>query len=523
MSDIVKVLLIILDGFGACVEEKGNAILQAKTPYFDKLLQTYPKTVISAASQEVGLPWGEMGNSEVGHLNIGAGRLVMQEFTRISQSIADGSFFKNEVLINTIDSVKNKGKLHLLGLVSNGGVHSYIDHLMALLDLCKKRDVKEVCIHAILDGRDTGEKTATRFLAQVDKKTAEVGFGKIASLCGRYFAMDRDKHWDRIQQAFLLLTQGKGETFDNYQTALENAYKNKQTDEFVTPKVIGAKTTIADGDAVIFFNFRSDRSIQLTKSFVDLNFNSFARHDFQNLKFTTFTDYEDNLPVSIVFSSIALANELKNPLSGFIASQNAKQLKIAETEKYAHVTYFFNSGQKEPFAGEERIIIKSPPVKTYNLKPEMSAGQLTDKALDSLCKNFPLTVINFANPDMVGHSGNLKATIFAIEFVDKQLAKLIESALKNNFTIIVTADHGNAESMINLATGGPDKEHTVNPVPLILISKQHIGQGAAVSKQELFSMPTTGILADVSPTIIELLSWQKPKEMNGVSLISSLS
>jgi len=514
-----SVVLIILDGWGISPVFDGNATLSASTVFLFELLEKYPKTTLSASGESVGLPFGEMGNSEVGHLNLGTGCVALQDLPRINKSISDGSFYKNEALLSAIKHVKkNKSALHLLGLVSAGGVHSHIDHLFALLNLLVKEKIKDVYIHIITDGRDTPQKTALNYLAKLQGKLKNVKKGQIADVCGRYYAMDRDKHWDRIEKTYKVLVEEKGQKAKTAEEAIKNAYQRGESDEFILPTKISNTKTIRDNDALIFFNFRSDRSRQLAESLIASEFGGFKRDKFlRNLFFVSFTSYgQEPTPLCKV---AFFAEKMRGQLGAVFEKNALSQLHLAETEKYAHVTYFFNGGMEKPFVKEKRILVPSPAVATYNLKPEMSAKEVVQKASQEIGK-YDFTVINFANPDMVGHTGDFKATVFALETVDRCLS------LEHKKIVIITADHGNAEQMKNPKTGEIDKEHTTNPVFFILVDEKRKKKNNSFTKQDLINLAAlqpTGVLADVAPTILEIMEIEKPDLMTGLSLISSLN
>jgi 2,3-bisphosphoglycerate-independent phosphoglycerate mutase len=514
-----KVILIILDGWGIAPAWGGNAIEMAETPNMDHLWKQYPHTELKAAEEAVGLPYHEPGNSEVGHLNIGSGQVVYQNLPGITATIKDGSFFKNEVLLQAINHVKeNNSNLHLLGLVSDGGVHSYIGHLFALLDLAKRENLQKVFIHMITDGRDTDPMKALSYLEELNRKIKEVGVGRIETVMGRYFAMDRDKHWDRTQKAYDALTSGIGGMADSAERAISENYRQGKTDEFINPTVIATDSEpfvpISDNDAVICFNYRAERTRQLTESLILANFGKINRRKFpKNLFFATFAfleEYTENPNIKVVFHH----RKIGNPLAKVISDAGLKQIHIAETEKYAHVTFFFDGGSEKPFPGEEQVLVPSPKVATFDLKPEMSADKVANKVIENF-SNFDFTVCNFANPDMVGHTGNIKATIRACEAVDKELGRIVE-AVKDKATIIITADHGNAEQKLNPNTGEPYTEHTTNPVPFILRSKE-----SALQQPLRLATAEKGLsLSDIAPTILEIMGLQKPQEMTGVSLLN---
>ena len=502
-------MLMILDGFGENNHKDGNAVKLANTPNIDKLMKKYPTTKIAASGLAVGLPEGQMGNSEVGHTNIGAGRVVYQELTRITKSIEDGDFFSNEEFINAIENCKkNNSKLHILGLVSDGGVHSHNRHLYGLLEMAKRRDFEDVYVHCFLDGRDTPPASAENYIQELEEKMKEKGVGKIASLSGRFYAMDRDKRWNREQKAYDAMVFGKGETAGTAINAIESSYQKEVFDEFVEPTVImnGDKpvATIEDGDSVIFFNFRPDRARQITRAIVDPEFNEFETKK-MNLYFVCFTSYDETMPnVHIAFKK----EPVKNTLGEVISKNGGKQLRIAETEKYAHVTFFFNGGEEKQYEGEDRILVPSPKVETYDMKPEMSAYEVTEKVVDAInSKKYNCIILNYANPDMVGHTGSLPAAIKAIETIDECVGKVVEAMLAHDGTMLITADHGNCEQMIDYKTGEPHTAHTTNPVPLILVSENE-----SLKIKE-------GKLADLAPTMLEILGIEQPAEMTGESIL----
>ncbi|HLC90040.1 MAG TPA: 2,3-bisphosphoglycerate-independent phosphoglycerate mutase [Patescibacteria group bacterium] len=521
------VVLAILDGLGIAPASKGNGVTLAKKPVFDYLIKTYPVMTLQASGEAVGLSWGEMGNSEVGHMNLGSGKIVYQTLPRINKSIEDGSFFKNKVFLNAVNLVKkNNSRLHLLGLVSNGGVHSHHDHLSALLDFCKKQELNAVYIHAILDGRDTKKDGGLDFIKQLLAKISEVKIGKIASICGRYYAMDRDNHWDREEKAFNAISLGKSPAKnDDVLKAISQSYQNNVFDEEFIPAVITEKgkpvATIEDGDAVIFFNFRADRGRQLATAFTVPGFNKFKKEkNYRNLFFATLTQYDKDLPVEVAFPP----QTIDQPIAKVLQDNNLTQLHVAETEKYAHVTFFFNGGKEEPFKGEERILVPSPPVPSYDQKPEMSALEINTRLIPKIKEGkYDFILINYANPDMVGHTGVIPATIKAVETVDKCLGELINATLGVGGVCLVTADHGNAEELINLQTGEVDKEHSTNPVPFIIASPDWEGKtltaGLDSANGDLSILTPSGMLADISPTILKFLNVDKPEEMTGSPLI----
>lgn len=503
------VMLMILDGFGISKIDNGNAVKAAYKPNLDKYFRKYPHTELGASGLSVGLPEGQMGNSEVGHLNIGAGRIVYQALTRITKSINEGEFFKNKVLNSAVDNaVKTNSDLHLLGLVSPGGVHSHTDHLKGLLQLAKQKGAGRVYIHAFTDGRDVPPSSAYMYIDDMEKYIEKIGVGKIATVSGRYYAMDRDKRWDRVELAYNVLVYGRGNKAGSACEAVTNSYDNGKTDEFIVPTVIEENNkpvaTIKSGDSVIFFNFRPDRARQLTRALNDNIFKGFKREKL-NLKFVTMTEYDATLENVYV----AFKNEVyKNTLGEYVSKMGKSQLRIAETEKYAHVTFFFNGGVETPNKNEDRELIPSPKVATYDLKPEMSAREVTSKVLDRLdWDKYDMIVLNFANPDMVGHTGIFQAAKKAIEVVDECLGKIVSKILEKDGTVFITADHGNSEQMVDYSTGTPMTAHTTNSVPFLYIAKNST------------ELRKDGILADISPTILQVMGLEKPKEMTGKSLI----
>lgn len=502
------VALIILDGFALRDETFGNAVAQAKKPNFDRYWDTFPHATLTACGEAVGLPDGQMGNSEVGHLNIGAGRIVYQNLTRIHKSIREGDFFQNEKFLQAVQHVKNNNsKLHILGLLSDGGVHSHYEHLFALLKLAKDQGLSEVYVHGFLDGRDVGPTTALGYIEETEKQMKEIGVGKFASIHGRYYAMDRDRRWPRVEQSYKVLVDGEGETASSAKEGVETSYARDVVDEFVVPFVIteGGKpvATIDSNDAVIFFNFRPDRAIQLSTVFTNDAFDGFelSKKHPENLCFVSFTHYSVDVNSLVAFENI----DLVNTVGEVISSNGLTQLRIAETEKYPHVTFFMSGGREAKFPGEERILIDSPKVATYDLKPEMSAYEVTDALLNELRQDkFDAIILNFANPDMVGHSGMLEPTIKAIEAVDECLGKVVDLILEKGGTAIITADHGNSDEVVTLE-GDPMTAHTTNPVPVI------------VTKPNL-NLRNDGILADLAPTMLKLLGVNQPQEMTGKPL-----
>ena len=505
------VMLMILDGFGISENENGNAIAAAKKPNLDKYISKYPNTKIAASGLKVGLPEGQMGNSEVGHLNIGAGRIVYQELTRITKAIEDGDFFTNEALNKAVDNaIKNDSALHLMGLLSDGGVHSHIGHLKGLLELAKRKGLSKVYVHAFMDGRDVAPSSGKDFIVQLENIMKEVGVGEIATISGRYYAMDRDNRWERVQLAYDAMTLGKGEVATSAVDAMINSYNNEKTDEFVLPTVIEKNgqpvAKIVSGDSVIFFNFRPDRAREMTRAIVDREFVGFEREQL-DVTFVTMTQYDKTLEnVEVAYKP----ESYTNTLGEYVAKNGLTQLRIAETEKYAHVTFFFNGGVEKPNENEDRAIVASPKVATYDLKPEMSAFELTDELVKRIDEDkYDMIILNYANPDMVGHTGVVEAAIKAVEAVDTCLGKVVEKVLEKEGTVFITADHGNAEVMINPETGNPFTAHTSNLVPLLWISKD--AEGRALKED--------GKLADLAPTMLEVMGLAKPAEMTGESLL----
>lgn len=504
------VMLMILDGFGISDKVDGNAVTAANKPNFDKYFKEYPHTELGASGMDVGLPRGQMGNSEVGHLNIGAGRIIYQELTRITKAIEDGDFFDKAEFNEAIDkAIKTGNSLHLLGLLSDGGVHSHIEHVKALVKLAKDKGLNRVYVHAFLDGRDVQPGTGKDFLLDLENYMNELGVGKIATISGRYYAMDRDKRWERVQLAYNAIVLGQGETASSVLEAIEKSYHDNKTDEFVLPSVIlenNAPTgKIVDGDSVIFFNFRPDRAREITRAINDKVFDGFERETL-NLNYVCMTQYDKTLEnVSVAFKP----ESYSNTIGEYVSSLGKKQLRIAETEKYAHVTFFFNGGVEAPNEGEDRALIQSPKVATYDLKPEMSAYELTDELIRRIdTDQYDMIILNYANPDMVGHTGVFEAAKKAIEAVDVCLGRVVEKILEKDGTVFITADHGNAEQMIDYSTGEPMTAHTTDPVPFLYVSKEALGK-------EL----RTGVLADIAPTMLQAMGLQAPAEMTGKSLI----
>src|SRR6056297_494546 len=495
-------ILMILDGWGIGRDYEGNAILRANTSNFDRLIKKYPNTQIRTSGLDVGLPKGQMGNSEVGHMNIGSGRIVYQEFTRITKAIEDGSIESNQKINKAFNNAKeNNSKLHFFGLLSDGGVHSFNGHLYSLINTAKKKGVDKVCIHCFTDGRDVSPTSGINFIKELQEKIKEIGIGNIATISGRYYAMDRDNRYERTQKAYEAMTQGIGVENSDPVDAVKKSYEKDVTDEFIKPVVVSKECMVEDKDSVIFYNFRPDRARQITRAFVDDDFDKFERKKL-DLTYITMTQYDK----TIKNIDIALEpQELKNTFGEYLSKQGKKQLRIAENEKYAHDTFFFNGGVEEPYKGEERVLVPSPKVATYDLQPEMSAYKVKDKLLEELKKDYlDFVIINFANPDMVGHTGDIDAAIKAVETVDECLGEIVDYVEKHNHTMLVTADHGNAEEM--LLEGEVMTAHSNSKVPCILIS----------SKKHTLK---EGRLADIAPTILDLMKIDKPEEMTGESLI----
>ncbi|WP_300385365.1 2,3-bisphosphoglycerate-independent phosphoglycerate mutase [Clostridium sp.] len=500
------VMLMILDGFGIAPKSDGNAVEAAKKPNFEGFVAKYPHTQLQASGLFVGLPDGQMGNSEVGHLNIGSGRVIYQELTRITKEIEEGGFFTNEALLKAVNNAKNNNKaLHLMGLLSNGGVHSHINHIKGLLDLAKKSGLKEVYLHGFMDGRDVPPSSGKGFVVEIEDYMKEIGLGKVATLSGRYYAMDRDNRWERVELAYNAMVLGKGEKANSAVKAMENSYHDNKTDEFVLPVVVDENGRIKDGDSIIFFNFRPDRARELTRAINDKVFTGFERETL-GLTFVTMTQYDKTLEgVDVAYR----AESISNTLGEYVSKQGKNQLRIAETEKYAHVTFFFNGGVEKEYPGEDRALILSPKVATYDLKPEMSAYEVTEELLNRLDQDkYDMVILNFANPDMVGHTGIMSAAVKAIEVVDECLGKIANKILEKDGDLFVTADHGNAEVMIDFSTGTPFTAHTTDPVPFVWVSKNTEGK-----------MLEEGRLADIAPTMLGRMGLEAPAEMSGKSLI----
>jgi 2,3-bisphosphoglycerate-independent phosphoglycerate mutase len=509
--NVTPVILLILDGFGYREEITDNAIAKAKTPNWDALWKKFPHMLINASESFVGLPNGQMGNSEVGHLNIGAGRIVFQEFERINNAISTGQFFKNEVLIEATKKAKQNNKaIHILGLVSDGGVHSHQDHIHAMIKMAADQGLSKIYMHAFLDGRDTPPVSAMPYLEKLEQEIKKIGVGKIASVCGRYYAMDRDKRWERVEPAYQLLTEGKAEfTAKSATEALSQAYARGENDEFVKATAIRTNNDspvfVDDGDVIVFMNFRSDRARQMTSCFLDPAFDGFKRKKLPNVAgYYTLTMYDKN---EVNAKAAFPPNNVNNTFGEYISGLGLKQLRIAETEKYPHVTFFFNGGEEKVFEGEDRILVPSPKVATYDLQPEMSAFELTDKLEAAiLSQQYNAIICNYANCDMVGHTGIMSAAIKAVETLDKCIGRVVKAAQDSGAEVIITADHGNVEMMQDIANNQPHTQHTTNLVPML-----YVGRPAIVSE--------TGALSDLSPTLLKMMGLPQPKEMTGSALI----
>ncbi|WP_227937327.1 2,3-bisphosphoglycerate-independent phosphoglycerate mutase [Alkalihalobacillus deserti] len=504
------VALIILDGFAMRDEVKGNAVAQAKKPNFDRYWNQYPHATLEAQGEAVGLPEGQMGNSEVGHLNIGAGRVVYQSLTRVNLSIREGDFFENQTFLDAMNHAKAKNSaLHVYGLLSDGGIHSHVDHLFALLELAKRENVEKVYVHGFLDGRDVGQTSAEVYVRGLQSKLEDLGVGELASLHGRYYAMDRDRRWERVEKSYRAMVYGEGPTYTNPIDVVTDSYKNEIFDEFIIPSVITKEDgtpvgMVQDDDAVIFFNFRPDRAIQMSQVFTNEDFRGFDRGENhpERLHYVCLTHFSETVDGFVAFKP----SNLDNTLGEVLAQQNYKQLRIAETEKYPHVTFFFSGGREEPFPGEERILINSPKVATYDLQPEMSAYEVTDALLaDIEADKHDAIILNFANPDMVGHSGMLEPTIKAVEVVDECLGKIVDAIVAKGGAAVITADHGNADEVLT-PEDKPMTAHTTNRVPVIVT-------------EDNVTLRQDGKLADLAPTVLALLGGKQPTEMTGISLV----
>ncbi|MCF0132340.1 MAG: 2,3-bisphosphoglycerate-independent phosphoglycerate mutase [Blautia sp.] len=504
-------VLMILDGYGLNENNQANAVAEAATPVMDKLMAECPYVKGYASGLAVGLPDGQMGNSEVGHLNMGAGRIVYQELTRISKEIQDGEFFKNEALLAAMKNAKdNDSAIHYMGLLSDGGVHSHNTHLYGLLEMAKREGLKKVYVHCFLDGRDTPPASGKGYIEQLQEKMAEIGVGEIGVVSGRYYAMDRDNRWDRVEMAYKALTKGEGVKGTDAAQAVQASYDDGKTDEFVLPTVIEKDgkpvTVISENDSIVFFNFRPDRAREITRAFCDDAFAGFERGERLHTTYVCFTDYDDTIPNKLVAFHKVLLN---NTFGQWLADNNMTQARIAETEKYAHVTFFFNGGVEEPNKGEDRILVKSPKVPTYDLQPEMSAPGVCEKLVEAIKSGkYDVIIINFANPDMVGHTGVRDAAIKAVAAVDECVGKAVDAIREVNGQLFICADHGNAEQLIDYETGEPFTAHTTNPVPFIL-----------VNADPKYKLREGGCLADIIPTLIELMGKEQPEEMTGKSLL----
>ena len=505
-------VLMILDGYGLNDRKDHNAVAEANTPVMDKLMKEYPFVKGNASGMAVGLPEGQMGNSEVGHLNMGAGRIVYQELTRITKEIQDGTFFENPALVKAMENCKaNDSALHIYGLVSDGGVHSHITHLYGVLEMAKKFDLKKVYVHCFLDGRDTPPASGKGYVEQLEEEMKKLGVGKVASVCGRYYAMDRDNNYDRVELAYKALTKGEGLTAESATTGIQASYDRDETDEFVKPTVVVEDgkpvATIQDKDSIVFINFRPDRAREITHAFCDDDFKGFERGKRLDVTYVCFSDYDPTIPnKDVAFHKIAVTNTFGE----WLAANDMTQARIAETEKYAHVTFFFNGGVEEPNKGEDRILVNSPKdVATYDLKPEMCAYEVCDKLCAAIkSEKYDVIIINFANPDMVGHTGVEAAAIKAVETVDECVGKAVDALLSVNGTMFICADHGNCEQLVDYETGAPFTAHTTNPVPFIL-----------VNYDPAYTLKEGGCLADIVPTLIETMGMTKPAEMTGKSLL----
>ena len=504
-------VLMILDGYGLNEKQEANAVYKAKTPVMDKLMAECPFVKGYASGLSVGLPDGQMGNSEVGHLNMGAGRIVYQELTRITKEIEDGDFFKNEALLTAMKNAKeNNSAIHFMGLLSDGGVHSHNTHLYGLLEMAKREGLEKVYVHCFLDGRDTPPASGKSYIEELEAKMKEIGVGEIGVISGRYYAMDRDNRWDRVELAYNALTKGEGVKGTDAAAAVQASYDDGKTDEFVLPTVMEKEgrpvAVVSDKDSVVFFNFRPDRAREITRAFCDDAFQGFEREKRLDTTFVCFTDYDDTIGNKLVaFHKV----QLHNTFGEWLAANNMTQARIAETEKYAHVTFFFNGGVEEPNKGEDRILVKSPKVATYDLQPEMSAPAVCDKLVEAIKSDkYDVIIINFANPDMVGHTGVENAAIKAVEAVDECVGRAVEAIKEVNGQMFICADHGNAEQLLDYSTGEPFTAHTTNPVPFIL-----------VNADPKYTLRENGCLADIIPTLIELMGKEKPEEMTGTSLL----
>ena len=511
-------VLLILDGYGLNEKKEGNAVALAKTPVMDRLMKEYPFQKGYASGMSVGLPDGQMGNSEVGHLNMGAGRIVYQELTRITKEIQDGTFFENEALLKAVNNCKkNDSTLHIYGLLSDGGVHSHNTHLYAILELAKRNGLSKVFVHAFLDGRDTPPASGKDYAIALKEEMAKIGVGDIATVCGRYYAMDRDNNYDRVELAYNALTKGEGLEANDAVEAIQASYDRNETDEFVKPTVVKKNgqplTTVKDGDSIIFYNFRPDRAREITRSFCDDDFKGFARGKRLDVTYVCFSDYDPTIAnKDVAFKKISVTNTFGE----WLAANGMKQARIAETEKYAHVTFFFNGGIEAPNEGEDRILVNSPKyVPTYDKKPRMAAYTVCDKLSEAIAKKnddgsayYDVIICNFANPDMVGHTGVVEAAVEAVEVIDKCVGEIVNLVKENDAVMFICADHGNCEQLVDYETGAPFTAHTTNPVPFIL-----------VNYDENYTLRENGVLADIVPTLIECMGKKQPEEMTGKSLL----
>ena len=501
------IAIIIMDGFGISPTQEGNAIANARKPNLERLWKQYPTTTLKASGLAVGLPRGQMGNSEVGHLNLGGGRIVYQDLTRISLAVENGTFASNPVLQEAMNLARKGGsKLHLIGLLSDGGVHSHITHLYALLEMARSMDLSRVFVHAILDGRDVPPRSALGYFRDLEEKFSQTGTGSTATVSGRYYTMDRDRRWERVEKAYRCLVYGEGLRADSAEEAVRKGYDRGENDEFIMPTVVDDKGMVDDGDSIIFFNFRPDRAREITRAFVDKDFQEFATKPIR-VHYTCMTQYDATLNAPVAYP----AENLIDTLGEVVSRAGLKQLRIAETEKYAHVTYFFNGGKEEVNPGEDRVLIPSPKVATYDLQPQMSAYEVRDELLARLDSGrYDLVVLNFANPDMVGHTGIFEAAVKAVEVVDGCVGEIVNRILSLGGAVLLTADHGNAEKMQDSDTGQPHTAHTTNPVPISLIT----------SDRKSYRLREDGILADVAPTALELMHIPQPEAMTGRTLIN---
>lgn len=502
------IAIIIMDGFGISPTQEGNAIANARKPNLERLWKEYPTTTLKASGLAVGLPRGQMGNSEVGHLNLGGGRIVYQDLTRISLAVEKGTFAINPVLQEAMNLARRGGsKLHLIGLLSDGGVHSHITHLYALLEMARSMDLSRVFVHAILDGRDVPPRSALGYFRDLEEKFSQIGTGSTATVSGRYYTMDRDRRWERVEKAYRCLVYGEGLRAESAEEAVRNGYDRGENDEFIMPTVVDERGMVDDGDSIIFFNFRPDRAREITRAFVDRDFQEFATKPIR-VHYTCMTQYDATLNAPVAYP----AENLIDTLGEVVSRAGLKQLRIAETEKYAHVTYFFNGGKEEVNPGEDRVLIPSPKVATYDLQPQMSAYEVRDELLARLDSGrYDLVVLNFANPDMVGHTGIYEAAVKAVEVVDGCVGEIVNRMLSLGGAVLLTADHGNAEKMQDSDTGQPHTAHTTNPVPFTLIT----------SDRKSYRLREDGILADVAPTALELMHIPQPEAMTGRTLIIS--